>query len=76
MTFKNLKLSEKVLAAIEAAGYIPPPPFKPKPFPSPSSRDVVGIAQTGTGKTASFVLPLLTMLEKAAPALVCRARYS
>ncbi len=65
MTFKNLKLSEKVLAAIEAAGYATPTPIQAQAIPfALEGRDVVGIAQTGTGKTASFVLPLLTMLEK------------
>ena len=65
MTFKNLKLSEKVLAAIEAAGYTAPTPIQAQAIPfALEGRDVVGIAQTGTGKTASFVLPLLTMLEK------------
>lgn len=65
MTFNELKLSEKVLAAIEAAGYTTPTPIQAQAIPfALEGRDVVGIAQTGTGKTASFVLPLLTMLEK------------
>ncbi|MBI4725266.1 MAG: DEAD/DEAH box helicase, partial [Rhodomicrobium sp.] len=65
MTFNELKLSEKVLAAIEAAGYKTPTPIQAQAIPvALDGRDVVGIAQTGTGKTASFVLPLLTMLEK------------
>lgn len=65
MTFTQLKLSEKVLAAIEAAGYTTPTPIQAQAIPvALEGRDVVGIAQTGTGKTASFVLPLLTMLEK------------
>ena len=65
MTFKNLKLSEKVLAAVEAAGYAAPTPIQAQAIPvALEGRDVVGIAQTGTGKTASFVFPLLTMLEK------------
>jgi len=65
MTFSELKLSEKVLAAVEAAGYAAPTPIQAQAIPvALEGRDVVGIAQTGTGKTASFVLPLLTMLEK------------
>jgi superfamily II DNA/RNA helicase len=65
MTFNDLKLSEKVLAAVEAAGYTTPTPIQAQAIPvALDGRDVVGIAQTGTGKTASFVLPLLTMLEK------------
>jgi superfamily II DNA/RNA helicase len=65
MTFNELKLSEKVLAAIEAAGYADPTPIQAQAIPfALEGRDVVGIAQTGTGKTASFVLPLLTLLEK------------
>jgi superfamily II DNA/RNA helicase len=65
MTFNQLKLSDKVLAAVEAAGYTTPTPIQAQAIPvALEGRDVVGIAQTGTGKTASFVLPLLTMLEK------------
>jgi superfamily II DNA/RNA helicase len=65
MTFNELKLSEKVLAAIEAAGYKTPTPIQAQAIPvALAGRDVVGIAQTGTGKTGAFVLPLLTLLEK------------
>ena len=65
MTFHELKLSDKVLAAVEAAGYTHPTPIQAQAIPvALQGRDVVGIAQTGTGKTASFVLPLLSMLEK------------
>ncbi|MBT3070545.1 DEAD/DEAH box helicase [Rhodomicrobium sp. Az07] len=65
MTFKDLKLSDKVLAAIDAAGYTIPTPIQAQAIPfALEGRDVVGIAQTGTGKTASFVLPLLNMLEQ------------
>ena len=65
MSFENLGLSPKVLAAVEASGYVEPTPIQAQAIPHVlSRRDVVGIAQTGTGKTASFVLPMLTLLEK------------
>ncbi len=64
MLFSELGLSPKVLAAIEAAGYTVPTPIQEQAIPiALSGRDVLGIAQTGTGKTASFVLPMLTRLE-------------
>ncbi|WP_407051043.1 DEAD/DEAH box helicase [Methyloraptor flagellatus] len=64
MTFSTLGLSDKVQAAVEAAGYTQPTPIQEKAIPIVLERkDVVGIAQTGTGKTASFVLPMLTRLE-------------
>ncbi len=64
-TFAELGLSPKVLAAVEAAGYIAPTPIQAGAIPPALERkDVLGIAQTGTGKTASFVLPMLTLLEK------------
>ncbi len=64
MGFQDLGLSAKVLAAVEASGYIEPTPIQSQAIPHVlGRRDVVGIAQTGTGKTASFVLPMLTMLE-------------
>ncbi|PYE89661.1 superfamily II DNA/RNA helicase [Phyllobacterium leguminum] len=64
-TFADLGLSPKVLAAVEAAGYTTPTPIQADAIPHALERkDVLGIAQTGTGKTASFVLPMLTLLEK------------
>jgi superfamily II DNA/RNA helicase len=65
MSFSKLGLSDKVLGAIEAAGYTTPTPIQEQAIPHVlARRDVLGIAQTGTGKTAAFVLPMLTMLEK------------
>jgi len=65
MSFTELGLSPKVLAAVEASGYTTPTPIQAQAIPHVlTRRDVVGIAQTGTGKTASFVLPMLTLLEK------------
>ena len=63
-TFAELGLSAKVQAAIEAAGYINPTPIQSQAIPvAVTGRDVLGIAQTGTGKTAGFVLPMLARLE-------------
>ncbi|MBP0615199.1 DEAD/DEAH box helicase [Jiella mangrovi] len=63
--FSELGLSAKVLAAVEATGYTEPTPIQEQAIPHAlERRDVLGIAQTGTGKTASFVLPMLTLLEK------------
>lgn len=65
MNFDELGLSPKVLAAIKAAGYETPTPIQERAIPvALSGRDVLGIAQTGTGKTGAFVLPMLTRLEK------------
>jgi superfamily II DNA/RNA helicase len=65
MSFSHLGLSDKVLGAIEAAGYKQPTPIQEQAIPHVlARRDVLGIAQTGTGKTAAFVLPMLTMLEQ------------
>jgi superfamily II DNA/RNA helicase len=65
MPFSNLGLSEKVLAAIGAAGYPSPTPIQEQAIPHVlARRDVLGIAQTGTGKTAAFVWPMLNLLEK------------
>jgi len=65
MSFSNLGLSPKVLSAVDAAGFATPTPIQHKAIPAAvAGRDVLGIAQTGTGKTASFVLPMLTRLER------------
>ncbi|HEY8212749.1 MAG TPA: DEAD/DEAH box helicase, partial [Methylocystis sp.] len=64
MSFAELGLSQKVQAAIVAAGYATPTPIQAAAIPiAVTGRDVLGIAQTGTGKTASFVLPMITRLE-------------
>src|ERR1700678_1690301 len=65
MKFDELGLSEKVLNAVKASGYDTPSPIQEQAIPyALQGRDVLGIAQTGTGKTAAFTLPMLTMLEK------------
>jgi superfamily II DNA/RNA helicase len=64
MSFAELGLSEKVLTAVTAAGYDKPTPIQAQAIPHVlARRDVLGIAQTGTGKTAAFTLPMLTILE-------------
>ncbi|MFL6799568.1 MAG: DEAD/DEAH box helicase [Xanthobacteraceae bacterium] len=64
MSFSQLGLSDKVLAAVQAAGYTTPTPIQEQAIPHVlARRDVLGIAQTGTGKTAAFTLPMLTKLE-------------
>ncbi|WVT74909.1 DEAD/DEAH box helicase [Sinorhizobium chiapasense] len=63
--FADLGLSQKVLSAVTDAGYTTPTPIQAGAIPPAlQRRDILGIAQTGTGKTASFVLPMLTLLEK------------
>ena len=64
MSFADLGLSDKVLQAVTAAGYSEPTPIQAQAIPHVlARRDVLGIAQTGTGKTAAFTLPMLTLLE-------------
>jgi len=63
--FSELNLNPKVLKAIEEAGYDTPTPIQAGAIPPAlEGRDVLGIAQTGTGKTASFVLPMITQLAR------------
>src|SRR6201995_1581217 len=65
MSFSHLGLSDKVLAAVAASGYKAPTPIQDQAIPHVlARRDVLGIAQTGTGKTAAFTLPMLSQLEK------------
>ncbi|MCB1452431.1 MAG: DEAD/DEAH box helicase, partial [Rhizobiaceae bacterium] len=64
-TFAELGLSTKVLDAVTSAGYQTPTPIQAGAIPHAlAGKDVLGIAQTGTGKTAAFVLPMITRLEK------------
>jgi superfamily II DNA/RNA helicase len=68
MAFSKLGLSDKVLAAVKTAGYAAPTPIQEQAIPHVlARRDVLGIAQTGTGKTAAFTLPMLTLLEHGRP---------
>ncbi|MGP6085500.1 DEAD/DEAH box helicase [Antarctobacter jejuensis] len=63
--FSDLNLSPKVLKAVEEAGYETPTPIQAGAIPSAlEGKDVLGIAQTGTGKTASFTLPMICKLAR------------
>ena len=64
-TFADLNLDPKVQQAVDETGYKTPTPIQAQAIPHAlQGRDVLGIAQTGTGKTASFTLPMITMLAK------------
>ena len=64
-TFESLNLSEPILRAVRAAGYETPSPIQALAVPKIlEGRDVFGCAQTGTGKTAAFALPIMQMLEE------------
>ncbi|MGB0632176.1 MAG: DEAD/DEAH box helicase [Alphaproteobacteria bacterium] len=64
MSFSDLGLSPEVLKAIEDAGYVEPTPIQQEAIPYVlMTRDVLGCAQTGTGKTASFTLPMIDILS-------------
>ena len=66
MSFESLGLSENVLRGVQAAGYTIPTEIQVLAIPpAVAGRDVIGRAQTGTGKTAAFAMPILTLLEAA-----------
>lgn len=68
MTFNELNLSAPLLRAVADAGYTEPSPIQAKAIPPVAAgRDLMGCAQTGTGKTAAFALPMLQRLAQAAP---------
>src|SRR4026209_2342964 len=65
MAFSQLGLSQPVLEGIKAMGYVEPTPIQLRAIPLfMQGRDVIGSAQTGTGKTAAFALPMLTHLSE------------
>src|SRR5437868_9371558 len=65
MPFRALNLSPQMLQAVHDAGYTEPTPIQIAAIPRIlAGHDVIGIAQTGTGKTAAFVLPILMKLAK------------
>ena len=64
MGFSELGLSPEILQAVSDSGYVTPTPIQQQAIPHvQAGRDVLGCAQTGTGKTASFVLPMIDMLS-------------
>jgi ATP-dependent RNA helicase RhlE len=68
MAFSQLGLSSATLEGVRAAGYVTPTPIQLRGIPLVlAGRDVIGSAQTGTGKTAAFALPILTKLDRHAP---------
>ena len=78
MTFSDLGLSENLLRAVELKGYKEPSPIQAKAIPPVlEGRDVMAAAQTGTGKTAGFTLPILQLLASGtrAPGLPSDAWY-
>ena len=74
MPFTTLGLGSKLSQALKEKGYVEPTPIQAKAIPVIlSGRDVIGVAQTGTGKTAAFVLPMLERLAAATPQRGMRA---
>jgi ATP-dependent RNA helicase RhlE len=68
MPFAKLGLSAPILEGVKAMGYIDPTPIQLRAIPLVmEGRDVIGSAQTGTGKTAAFALPMLSKLDKPSP---------
>jgi ATP-dependent RNA helicase RhlE len=66
MTFKELKLIQPLLGPLDKMGYTQPTPIQEQSIPHLlEGRDIFGCAQTGTGKTAAFALPILQMLDAA-----------
>jgi ATP-dependent RNA helicase RhlE len=65
MNFKDLNLDERILGSLHALGYETPSPIQQKAIPHLlEGRDIFGCAQTGTGKTAAFALPILQLLHQ------------
>src|SRR5271157_734967 len=68
MPFNKFGLSSQIMAGVKAMGYIEPTAIQLRAIPLIlSGRDVIGSAQTGTGKTAAFALPILSQLGQHAP---------
>src|SRR5271154_6530071 len=64
MSFADLGLGPEILKAVEEAGYTVPTPIQVQAIPVVlMGRDVLGVAQTGTGKTAGFTLPMIDILS-------------
>ena len=71
MSFETFNFHPSIMAGVQALGYISPTPIQLKSIPPiMQGRDVIGLAQTGTGKTAAFVLPILQRLRQGPRGLV------
>src|SRR5215813_10634154 len=69
MSFNRFGLSPEVVRGTQAMGFAEPTPIQLRAFPIVlAGNDLIGTAQTGTGKTAAFALPILTLLAKKTPA--------
>src|SRR4051794_38244038 len=76
MSFTSLNLSNEILRAIADQGYTEPTPIQTQAIPLIlDHRDIMGAAQTGTGKTASFTLPMLNLLQPQANASTSPAKH-
>lgn len=65
MSFKNLELTQPILKALDTQGYTSPTPIQKQAIPLVlQGKDILGVAQTGTGKTAAFGIPLLQILDQ------------
>ena len=74
MTFEDLNLIHPILSALKSEGYASPTPIQSKAIPKVlEGKDLLGCAQTGTGKTAAFAIPIIQLLEKQRPAKGKRA---
>jgi len=64
VTFEELNLNKALISSLDDLGYVHPTPIQEKAFPIiMSGKDVIGIAQTGTGKTFAYLLPILRQLK-------------
>src|SRR5580704_661206 len=70
MSFQEFGLSEEIVHGVQSMGYVDPTPIQLRAIPVVlSGRDLIASAQTGTGKTAAFALPLLTALGRHQPGI-------
>src|SRR3954464_15390203 len=76
MSFENLKLIEPILRALKTEGYTTPTPIQQQAIPVVlQRRDLLGCAQTGTGKTAAFALPILQLMQQEREAIRKNPEY-
>ena len=75
MSFETFNFHPSVMAGVQAHGYVTPTPIQLQAIPPVmQGRDVIGLAQTGTGKTAAFALPILHRLQQGKRGISSRPR--